>query len=156
MRSEAIWSTGMNKESAKLLGMSNGDFEVLQSTGMCPLLKFCAIHNQRLKNSERAINKQCNSLDGYNLNVIAPDHLITGLMKGVLLCTFIQLENDDARLKVQFQLRMCLLGLDFQGQAMFYKNKKLVSGLTMSTIYALFVVLPAVLESHGYLSELPT
>lgn len=155
-RTESIRSAGLTKEQAKCLGMSLGDESLLQWDGMCPLLKFCSALNARLSISPAPTNTHCHALDGYSLNIIAPDHLITGLMKGVLLCSFIQLDDDFCRLRVQLLLRECLLDFGFQSQSLFYNKKKLVPGLSMSMIYGIFTVLPAVLESLGYLSKLPT
>ena len=96
--------------------------------------------------------------DGYSLNLIAPDHLLTGLFKGVLTITFIQLPSDEARDKLQICLRSSLSEYEFQSQSALYNNKKrkLMTGLTMSSLYCLLTVLPSTLEALGILDQLPS
>ena len=67
-----------------------------------------------------------------------------------------QLDDDESRSRVQLMLREMLLDFGFDSQSLFYNNKKLVPGITMSMVFGIFTVLPVVLESLGYLARLPT
>ena len=103
-RTHSIRSSRLSKTEAQFLGMSLGDENMLHHDGFSPLLKFCAKHNELLASSPGIHNLESHELDGYSLNIVAPDHLITGLMKGVLLCSFIQLDDEHKRTHLQLRL----------------------------------------------------
>ena len=92
------------------------------------------------------------------LNLIAPDHLITGLFKGILTIIFIQLPNDTKRDEVQIYLKSALSMYGFQSQSILFKNgkKKLVPGLSMSSLYCILTVLPSILKALNVLDSLPS
>ena len=94
-------------------------------------------------------------VDGYDLNIIAPDHLLTGLTKGVLTVVFLQLANETERIKVQISLKASLAEYGYQTQTVLFKKNKLVSGLSMSVLYCLLTLLPTTLQSLGLLQALP-
>ena len=129
-----------------------------RTSASCPLLKFASAYNDSLHNHEESLPFEATRKDGYTTNLIAPDHLITGLFKGVLFIVFMQLENDDARLKLQVCLKESLAKFGFQSQSKLYKMKKqkLEPGLSMSLLYAILTILPSTLESLNLLEELPS
>lgn len=160
-RMESIREAGLPEYHHKCLGMSVLDPDTFLDSGSCPLLHFASKFNKHLIQrhvSVRALPFDVFDKDGYTLNVVAPDHLITGLFKGVLLVVFIQLPDDDSRYKVQTILKASLAEFGFQSQSMLYKSKKkkLVPGLSMSVLYAILTVLPSTLHALNLLDDLPS
>lgn len=159
-RTEDIRATGFSSHDQKNLGMSSIDAEQFLSSGSCPLLHFASSYNGKLKainaSDGPAVNRY--EMDGYDLNLIAPDHLITGLFKGVLTIIFLQLNSASDRDRVQICLRASLCEHGFQSQTLFYteKKKKLVPGLSMSCLYCILTVLPTTLEALDLLEQLPS
>lgn len=66
------------------------------------------------------------------------------------------MRTDDDRDKLQIILKHSLLEFGFQSQTYLFQNKKLVPGITISMIYALFCVLPTSLQALGCLDDIPT
>ncbi len=110
-----------------------------------------------MKDNELPENLPCCVKDGYALNLIAPDHLISGLFKGLLTITFIQLTDDTARNKLQICFRASLSEFGFQSQWVLFKNKKkkLVPGLSMSSLFCILSVLPSTLQALGMFETHP-
>ncbi|PXF41580.1 hypothetical protein BWQ96_08694 [Gracilariopsis chorda] len=83
--------------------------------------------------------------DSYRSNVIAPDHLLTGVTKNVLDACFAALGSRDARLKADVSLCSALRdnGLIRQTSVYNVKEKKLHS-MTLSGTYCLLLVAAAV------------
>ena len=154
-RSSSAHNFGLFEQVAKNIGMKifgpTGMFE----KGKSPLLKFATLFNRRLHSSQVNSVVSNSTLDGYELNVIAPDHLLTGLFKGLLTLCFLHLPCEITRAKLTTLLRTQLLQYGFQTQSILFMKKKLVPGLSMSTLYCIFTLLPAVLYSLGVLPTLP-
>ncbi|MEM1282988.1 MAG: hypothetical protein AAGG81_05485, partial [Chlamydiota bacterium] len=155
-RTVSIRSVGLDSTQSQQLGVKDGDNSTLNDRGRYPLLKLASQFNERLNQHNRITPFNTEYKDGYEMNIVAPDHLLTGLMKGVLYCTFRQLPTDNDRDNLQIMLKACLLEFGFQSQNYFFQNKKLVPGLSMSMIYAIFIVLPPLLESMGQFQIIPT
>ena len=71
-RTRCVWSAGLTKDQAKLLGMSVGDETLLEWDGLCPILKLCSSYNNCLASSQTDANIHCHPVEGYSLNIIAP------------------------------------------------------------------------------------
>lgn len=155
LRSTSMHSLGLSSVVAKCLGMKIHESSDVHERGKCPLLKFAQNYNERVRTVSGSSHLRHDSLDGYDLNIIAPDHLVTGLFKGILTLCFIQMETDDLRSRLTSLLREHLLLYGFQTQSVLFKNRKLVPGLSMSTLYCILSLLPALLQSMGILDSLP-
>lgn len=157
-RFHSLHRAGFTDEEAKMLGLKAASVEIFNNKSAAPLLKFASMYNSSLysKRLSQGHDDNLYELDGYTLNVIAPDHLLTGLMKGILLCTFLHIDNKQLQDKFDILLKCSLLRFGFQSQNKIFKNNKLVSGLTLSMIYALFSVLPTTLESLSMYKSIPT
>ena len=149
-RTASLRSADIGDSDRRTLGLQFGDRSDINATGNCPLLKLCAIYNDRLKLSTNEVPYNSCELDGYKINIIEPDHLVTGLMKGVLLCTFLHVYSEHNRQIIQIYMRACLLDFGFQSQSIFFKDKKLVPGLSMSMMYAIFMIIPPCLNLSTY------
>ncbi len=157
-RTESIREAGLSDYQHKFLGMSVIDQKDFRNCDACPLLKFASVHNEALSNHVCALPFETFDKDGYTLNLVAPDHLITGLFKGVLLIIFMQLPDDDARDRLQICLKSSLAEFGFQSQSVLYKckKKKLVPGLSMSILYCILTVIPSTLQALNLLEDLPS
>ena len=161
-RTESIRAAGLSADDGKHLGMSDLDYTHFLDSGSCPLLNFASKHNEKLRNistnGDSNLSVQMYEKDGYDMNLIAPDHLITGLFKGVLLIVFMQLKSKHDRDRVQLYLRASLSEHGFQSQSLLYKEnkKKLVPGLSMSILYCILTTLPTTLEALALLEDLPS
>ena len=157
-RTTSIRQAGLMDFQLKVLGLSSLDTSDFINPSSCPLLRFASVHNEALRTSHRAQHLRVFPKDGYALNLVAPDHLLTGLFKGVLTIAFMQLPDDEARDKLQICLRSSLSEYGFQSQSALYKtkNRKLVPGLSMSSLYCLLTVLPSTMQALGLLQELPS
>lgn len=156
-RTASIREVGLTKNQATILGMSDLQKEDVFRTSACPLLKFASSYNEASKRNDHPPGFTALSKDGYTLNLIAPDHLITGLFKGLLTITFIQLPDNTARDKLQICLRSSLSEFGFQSQFVLFNNKKkkLVPGLSMSILYCILTVLPSTLQALKLLDQHP-
>lgn len=155
-RTKSMRAFGFNKLEGKQFGLQLGDISYNGTPSNAPLLKFCDEFNHQFPGENAPSHINSCRLDGYSLNIIAPDHLLTGLMKGILLTTFRLLPSADAQTEVQILLSHSLADFGFPSHAVFYKNRKLVPGLSMSAIYAIFSIFPAILTTLEYLDNLPT
>lgn len=155
-RTSAVRAAGIDKKQAKSFGLKYIEFNDRESTSHAPLLNYATEFNKRVQQSGAEVRMTQPEVDGYNLNIIAPDHLFTGLIKGLLLATFRHIESDRERDNLQTILSAALLDYGFQFQSLLYKDKKLVPGLTMSMLYAIFTALPASLKSLNIFASLPT
>ena len=157
-RTDSLRSLGLSTFHHKCLGMSEINSAQYINSGTCPLLKFASVYNTSLQNDEISAHFQLFRRDGYSLNLVAPDHLLSGLFKGVLTIVFIQLPGNDERSKVEVCLKAALKEFGFQSQSAFFKPKKakLVPGLSMSNLFCILTVLPPILEGLGVLDKLPS
>ena len=148
---------GLTGVQCKLLGLKQMTVLDTLKSGSSPLLTLASVFNRELVSREHiAAPFPLAQLDGYCMNLIAPDHLITGIFKGVLTATFLQLDDAKAVEKVQICLRALLAEHGFQSQACLFKAGKLMKGLSMSVLYCVLVFLPIVLQSLNYLDTIPT
>ncbi len=156
-RTTSLRAVQLSPLHLKYLGLSTEQSsEEVQSTS--PLLWFVSEHNNALKNSVVDVPFKFHKKDGYQLNLVAPDHLLTGIFKGLLTIVFTQLPNDTERDRVEICLKSALCKYGFQTQTVLYKRKKrkLVPGLSMSVLYCLLTVLPITLESLDLIKDLPS
>ena len=156
-RTESLQATGLSADALKMLGMKKLQYEELVHSNACPIFKFAAHYNTTLEFHCNPPSFSSSRKDGYSLNLIAPDHLFTGLFKGLLTITFIQLQDDDARDKLQIYLVVLLGEFGYQSQSTLFKKKKkkLVPGLSMSMLYAILIVLPTSLKALDLLDSHP-
>ena len=157
-KTESLRELGLSKSDHKCIGTSILEDDDFTKSHACPLLKFAVLYNKALEQYDGSLPFGLFRKDGYTLNLVAPDHLITGLIKGVLTIIFMQLSEDKDRDRLQICLRSSLSLYGFQTQSVFYKTKKkkLVPGLTMSTLYCILMVLPPTLQALGLLESLPS
>lgn len=73
-----------------------------------------------MQNPEEAQALKAFVRNGYVMNLVALDHLLTGRLKGVLTIAFIQLQNDETRDILQIRLRFFLTWYSFQNQSVLY------------------------------------
>lgn len=157
-RSLSLREVGLTADQGKVLGMSSLKIDEVTNTDQCPLIRFACKHNEQMKDSDVAPGLPSCKKDGYALNLIAPDHMFTGLFKGLITIVFLQLPNELARDKVQISLKASLSDFGFQSQNVLFKHKKkkLVPGLSMSMLYAIMAVLPSTLQAQNLLDNLPS
>ena len=157
-RTESVRAAGITKMDCKCIGMSFSSSDNYLQSSACPLLNLAARCNSHLQTSSDVPDFSSFKMDGYQLNIVAPDHLISGLFKGVLTIVFIQLTKEDIRDNLQILLRSALSTFGFQSQSVLFKSKtrKLVPGLSMSTIYCILTVLPSCLKALDALDSLPS
>ena len=156
-RTESLRALRISSRSLKILGMKSLASDELLESNACPLFKLASRYNLALESHSDIPPFSATKRDGYMMNLIAPDHLITGLFKGLLTITFIQLDNDDAREKLDVYLKVLLSEFGFQSQSTIFKRKKkkLVPGLSMSILYCLLTVLPSTLKALGLFDRHP-
>lgn len=156
-RTESLRSLNLSDHHHKCLGTSVIEYDDLINSNSCPLLKLASKHNESVSTEISISPYPLFKKDGYFLNVIAPDHLVSGLFKGILTVVFIQLTDNTNRDKLQMYLRKLLSDYGFQTQSVLFKQKtnKLVPGLSMSTLYCILTFVPAVLEALGELQDHP-
>jgi len=154
----SLRAAGLTTDEHKFLGMKSVQSEHVNTFSSFPILKLSAVHNEAVRRCADKPPFQMFPMDGYTLNLVAPDHLITGLCKGVLTITFMQLESDAERGKLEMCLLLSLSEFGFQSQSTLYQNKKkkLVPGLTISSLYCVLMVLPTTLQALGLLDDLPS
>lgn len=157
-RTFSVRSAGLSIYHNKCLGMKEIEADQYLTSHTCPLLKLASTYNKSLEDYDDVLPIAAVKKDGYELNLVAPDHLISGLFKGVLTIIFVQLQSDSAREQVQICLKSVLNEFGFQSQSLLYntKKKKLVPGLSMSTLYCILTVLPSTLNALNYLDSLPS
>lgn len=156
-RSFSVRSFGLSKKVGKNLGMklyeSSSESEL---RGKRPLLKLASSFNEALyyDNDNNSI-LDLHKMDGYEANIIAAEHLITGLFKELFALCFIHISDESARQKLTAILCSQLQEHSFQTQTALFKKKKLVPGLTMSMLYCILTALPSSLGAIGLLDTIP-
>lgn len=155
-RAFSVRSFGLSKSLAKNLGMKFFDSTDKEQSGKHPLIKLADSFNLTIA-SDNSLSDilDLHPLDGYDLNIVAPEHLLTGLFKGILCLCFIHLPEDEIRQKLSILIRAQVLEHGFQTQSTLFKKGKLVPGLSMSTLYCILASLPAALQSIGQLQSTP-
>lgn len=95
--------------------------------------------------------------DGYCLNVVAPNHLITRLFKEILTIIFLELLDNKNKDRLQIFLKSTISKYGFQSQSVLFKTKKhkLVPRLSIYTLYFLLTFLPSILQSIDLLEKYP-
>ena len=123
--------------------------------GNWPLLKLglrmLDVEN-RFTNStdQRVLNS---SFDPYIQNVVAPDHCLTGIAKGLIQTCFQQLPSDDFRNQLERAVSTSIQELGLSTQSVIYNVRtKRLHSLSMSYIYAIISILPFAIEKL----QLPT
>ena len=160
-RMSSIRKIRLKKDHRKLLGLKLFRGSNVNNLNQAPLLKLAELYNNALTllSSDPLPPFQLHPKDGYSLNVVAPDHLITGLFTGILTCTFLHIDDDTKSGQLDTLLRESLSLFGFQSQSRIVtkkKKKKLVTGLTMSMLYSILIVLPSALEAIGLFESIPT
>ena len=142
----ALQKSNISDGDSNLLGMNNGDASFIQCTGLWPLLKLAVLINRSYVATDRPILS--NLFDPYTRNIIAPDHLLTGLATNLLDCCMFELKPMKCTKEFELRLRLGLRTVGVEGERCIYsaKTNKLVS-ISMSTKYALLLVLPFCLRA---------
>lgn len=94
------------------------------NSGHCPSLKFAFRYNDALQKFATGSAFQALRSGGYDMNLVAPDHLSPGLFKGVLTIVFIQVQIDEGRDKIQIHSKSSLSQYGYQSQLELYESKK--------------------------------
>ena len=121
------------------------------------MLKLAELKNDALTERENVPILAANPMEGYTLNWIVPDHVISGLFNGLLTIIFVQLPDNDAVDKLEISLRYSLSEFWFQNQTVLFKRKgkKLVTVLSMPMLYCMPSVLPITLRVLGLFERHP-
>jgi len=135
--------------------MKEYNTEDITERGRCPLLKLALKFNIAKAVDQHDTTTDHKPMDGYNLNIVAPDYLLTGLFRGLLTLCFLHINSDTSRTRLTILIRTYLLELGFQTQSVLFKKTKLVLGLSMSTLYCILCILPAVLNALDLLHTSP-
>ncbi len=89
--------------------------------------------------------------------MVAPDHCLTGLAKGVLQTCFQQLPNDSYRFKLDKFICRLLQEMGLSSESSIYSLKyKKIHSISMSYVYSVLSVLPFALESLNLNAQPPT
>lgn len=124
-RKMSLREADLTANGHKCLGMTLNNIPNFISSGAAPLLSFASQHNACLKERH---NSKLFENDGYTRNLVAPDHLITDLFKGLLTIIFIDLADDYVTDNLQIFLKASLSDHWFQEHSTLYNgNEKEVS-----------------------------
>ncbi|MEM1283340.1 MAG: hypothetical protein AAGG81_07285 [Chlamydiota bacterium] len=100
-KTRALRLSNINELDANILGMNNGGFGEVDKAGLWPLLKLgealLSVDDNETCSQESPIPYTL--FDAYSRNVIAPDHLITGLITNLIECTFDELGKQKSVLQ---------------------------------------------------------
>lgn len=90
--------------------------------------------------------------------LVTPEHLSTGLFKGVLTAAIMQLQSEAPREKFHIHFRYSLTQYGFQGQSALYqiKKQKRMQGLALSSLFCLLTMLPRTVKALDIIDKLPS
>ena len=153
LRSMALRFNNISDDDCTWLGMSSGTLESVNEAGKWPLLKLSKeIHRARKRiklNNNKDPVVSC-AFDSIHSNIVAPDHLFTGIVKCLLTCCLNILPTIEERGRLQFLICSSLRIVGMKGQASIFnlKTRKLNS-LSMSTLYCIITVLPFIIKNSS-------
>ena len=147
-----------DEDGFRWMGMKDGTAEDVNKPGKWPLLKLSTeIHKQRSDVPLTNLNMPVVSkhFDAYHNNIIAPDHLFTGLIKGLLACAFKMLSSEENRTAFDRLICDAIKDIGLEGERSFYNHKKKkLNSVSMSTLYCVLSVLPAIVENVSFKHEI--
>lgn len=155
---KSIRTAGFTDYQIECVGIRVSEKVNLLNYSSCPLLNLVPQYKERLKKTNDAPGLASYRKNGYHLKLVEPDRLTSGLFQGVLTITFIQLQTDKVRDQLQILLNSALSTYGFQSQSILYKPKQktLVPGLNMSTLYCTLTFLPTCLMALNALESPPS
>ena len=159
-RSIALRSGKFKDKFAIYLGHNEGGLDDALKPGHWPLFKL-GIKMLSLENkyTNRETRKRVHHalFDPYVQNIIAPDHCLTGLAKGILQTCFQQLPNDEYRKSLDKFICSSLVELGLSSEASIYNFKyKKIHSISMSYVYAILSIIPFTLDALNLDCEPPT
>lgn len=163
-RMKALRSSGLSEVERKWLGMSSGTLADCEEQGKWPMVKLAIMLSQHREDHKTPgpllTNENClidlTYFDPYSRNIVAPDHCICGLIGCVLTAVFAQTENKSNRSIINLALCAALRQVGVTGQATLYNfQTEKVNSASMSTLYGIGLVLPAVLCALKMQDEVP-
>ena len=105
-RSFSARAFGLSDRVAKNLGMKPYNSAGIDQKGKQVLLKLAAALNSAISTNDRVFEELgIHRLDSYEANIVAPEHLITGLFKGLLTLCYIHISDEVIRRKLTILIR---------------------------------------------------
>ena len=153
LKTSAVRNAHIGDMDCNYMGMNPGNGDSIQSPGLWPLLRLSAAISGSTSRSTLEQEKhplQGYTFDAYCSSIVAPDHLITGLITNLLDACFddIRTPEDLRRLDLALRDALNIVGVVGQRCLLNFSTRRLYS-MKMSTKYALLTVLPPVLRSIG-------
>ena len=149
-RTLALRSESFHERFANYMGFNEGNLKDIDVESKWPLLKL-GLKSLQAKNTFKSMRNGrsilCNSFDPYVQNIVAPDHCLTGIAKGILQTIFEQLPNSNLRLQLDGLIRGALMELGFSSQACIFNiHTNKLHSCSMSYIYAILSIMPFAIE----------
>lgn len=141
-------------QSANYLGTRGGIISVLKETETAPLLKLA----KSLKENKRKCQKTNNCgpvvpcyLEPDIANCMAPDHLLSGTVKGLVYTTFARTRNMRYKRKLDISLCTALWGVEVHENPPLFKVEiDMIHSMGISTLFCWF---PMILWSETQVSS---
>ena len=150
----ALRSSNISAEELTFLGMRQGSIEDVSEVGRWPLIKLgCAIQSARHRIPRTSTGRPVvpGTFNPYNQNAVAPDHLLAGLGKFMVETAFVMLNSDTDRKRLEIVVCQKLKDLGFGSHSTLYNyKKKKVNSISMSTNYAVLMIIGPLLRSMKY------
>ena len=153
LRTEAMRRSRIGESDCNLLGMKDGDYSLVHTPGLWPFIRL----SDSLSNCSSSTHDVTpgnpipfSSFDGYSRNVIAPDHLLTGISTNLIECVFSELHDVARAKKLDLTVRIGLREVGLEGQRSLYNSKtKKLHSMSMSAKYCVLLILPSALRITG-------
>lgn len=141
----------IGKDDSNLLGMNVGTFMDVHTPGLWPLLRLSEVLSTTSVSEVTNGNPlRVELFDAYSRNVVAPDHLLTGLITNLVECCFDEVTSGSVRKRLEVTLLIGVRKVGVEGQRSLYNRKlKKLHSMSMSTKYSILLVLPYSLRVNG-------
>lgn len=157
-RQLALRRSGLSEDEFRFLGMNDGtDNDILQP-GLWPFTKLC-LRLQSIGSGDNDVAsmvdvlRDVRKLDPYVNNIVAPDHLLTGLMANVLDCCFSDIGDQQTCMELSRRICVGLRRVGVHGETAIYNPAtKAAHNMQMSVKYCVFSFLPFVLRAMNLTS----
>lgn len=135
---EAWWVAFIWKNDCNPMVMQSASFEAIHTRSLCPLLRVWENMSYRVPDIQRSPPVAVHLFDLFSRNVVAPNHLITGLITNLLVASFSQLRRFTVAKRLELVLRFEITEVVMEGQKYVYNclTSKLHS-IAMSTKYCI-------------------
>lgn len=148
VKTTALRACEIGAYDCHLMGMNVDIYDKVQQPVLWPLL--CLSQSLSKCNSTQGKPIHLNKFDAYNRNLIAPDHLFTGLVMNFMECCFnlilSAMESPRPELSLIEGLRVAVI----QGQrALYCTSSKTMHSLSLSTKYGMLMTIPCSLCWKG-------